>query len=110
MELGVETAQVVGVPCVCCFGSILGAETEDPLLWHTCNDEWTVPLGLELALFVRVSDDDQITRVDVFVEHFLVSLALRFGVIFVEIFCCIQPIIFRCLEFHIPLEGCVRRY
>lgn len=106
----VEMMQVVCIPCLSCLGAVLGAKTEDPLLEHACDDKGTVPLRLELSLFVRVSDEDHIARVNVLAKYLLISPTLCFGMVSVEIICCFHSVIFCCLELHIPLGGCVRRY
>jgi hypothetical protein len=52
---------------------------------HTHHHEQAVPLGLQLALLVGMTNEHHVTWVDVLSQDLLVPLGLCFFVIFVEV-------------------------
>jgi hypothetical protein len=81
----VETTQVVRVPRVPCFDPFFLEQPVNSWLDHIRHYEQSVPLRIELALFVGMTNKHHVTWIDVLSQNFLVSLGLRFFMIFAEV-------------------------
>ena len=63
--LRVEVAQVVYVPCVACLDPFFIEQHVNSWLDHIRHHKWPAPLGLQLALLVRMANEHHVTWIDV---------------------------------------------
>ena len=68
-----------------CFDPVFVEQPVNSWLYHIHHNERSVPLGLQLALLIGMTNEHHVTWIDVLSQNFLVSLDLRFFMIFVEI-------------------------
>ena len=83
--LWVEATQLVCIPCVACLNPFFVEQHVNSWLDHIRHHERAIPLGLQLALFVRMMNEHHVTWVDVLPQNLLVPLGLCFFMIFVEV-------------------------